>query len=185
MGEIFNVGIIIGSLRKDSVNRKVANALIKLAPPSLTFHFIDIGKLPLYNPDLEENTPKEWIDLREQIKSADALLFVTPEYNRSVPAALKNAIDIGSRPTGFNAWARKPGGVVTVSPGGIGGFGANHHLRQTLVAVNVFTMAHPEAYIGGAYELFDEKGNLINEKTEKYLKRFMEVFEEWVRKFVL
>jgi chromate reductase len=116
------------------------------------------------------------------VRAASAVLFVTPEYNRSVPAALKNAIDVGSRPYGKSVWDAKPGAVVSVSPGAIGGFGANHHLRQSLVFLNVPTMQQPEAYIGGAAKLFDDKGQMINEDTRKFLQGFMEAFARWIGK---
>ena len=128
-----DVVVMVGSLRKDSINRKVANALVELAPATLKLSIIEIGHLPIYNQDGDENPPAAWTEFRERIRAADAVLFITPEHNRSVPAALKNAIDIGSRPYGKSAWSGKPGAVVSASPGGIGGFGANHHLRQSLV----------------------------------------------------
>src|SRR5579863_9892936 len=168
-----DVAVIVGSLRKDSINRKVASALIELAPSSLKLDIIDIGQLPIYNQDGDGNPPAAWTAFRERIKAADAVLFVTPEHNRSVPAALKNALDVGSRPYGKNAWSGKPGAVVSASPGSIGGFGANHHLRQSLVFLNVPAMAQPEAYIGGADKLFDENANLINDGTRKFLQGFM------------
>lgn len=138
----------------------------------------------MFNEDLEANPPAEWETLRQQIREADGLLFLTPEYNRSVPAVLKNAIDVGSRPYGKNSWNGKPAAVVSVSIGNISGFGANHHLRQSLVFVNVSTMAQPEAYIGGAADLFDEAGNLTNESTKGFLKTFMDAFEKWVKTHV-
>jgi len=137
------IAIIVGSLRKDSVNRKVAKALIALAPESLKLEIIEIGRLPLFNQDLEETPPVEWTAFRESVKGVDGVLFVTPEYNRSVPAALKNALDVGSRPYGASVWNGKPGAVVSASPGTLAGFGANHHLRQSLVFLNVPTMAQP------------------------------------------
>ena len=149
-----NVAVLVGSLRKDSINRKVAKALVEVAPEGLKLSFVDIGQLPIYNQDGDEKPPAEWTAFRERISAVDAVLFVTPEYNRSVPAVLKNAIDVGSRPCGKNAWSGKPGAIVSASPGGIGGFGANHHLRQSLVFLNVPAMAQPEAYIGGADKLF-------------------------------
>src|SRR5271166_2420397 len=148
MDKIRDVAVIVGSLRKDSINRKVANALAEVAPAGLKLSIIEIGQLPIYNQDGDENPPAEWTAFRERIGAADAVLFVTPEHNRSVPAVLKNAIDIGSRPYGKSAWSGKPGAVVSASPDGIGGFGANHHLRQSLVFLNVPAMAQPEAYIG-------------------------------------
>jgi chromate reductase, NAD(P)H dehydrogenase (quinone) len=180
MDKIYNIAVIVGSLRINSINRHVANALAGLAPASLKLSIVEIGQLPIYNQDGDDNPPAEWTAFRERIKSADAVLFVTPEYNRSIPAALKNAIDVGSRPYGANAWSGKPGAVVSASPGQIGGFGANHHLRQSLVFLNVPAMAQPEAYIGGADKLFDANGKLDNDGTRKFLKGFMQAYAEWV-----
>lgn len=134
----------------------------------------------MFNQDLEATPPKEWVAFREQITAADGFLFLTPEYNRSIPAVLKNAIDVGSRPYGQNSWNAKPGAIVSVSTGNISGFGANHHLRQSLTFVNVPTMAQPEAYIGGVAALFDENGKLTNDSTKGFLKKFMTAFEKWV-----
>jgi chromate reductase len=175
-----DVAVFVGSLRKASINRMVANALIELAPGELKLRIVEIGELPLYNQDREENAPLQWIQLRERIKAATAVLFVTPEYNRSVPAALKNALDVGSRPFGMNAWSGKPGAVVSASPGAIGGFGANHHLRQSLVFLNVPAMQQPETYIGHADKLFDEQGKLINDGTRKLLQGFMQSYAAWI-----
>jgi chromate reductase len=180
MDKTLNVAVIVGSLRKDSINRKVANALAELAPGALKLSIVDIGHLPIYNQDGDENPPAAWTEFRERIKAADAVLFVTPEHNRSVPAALKNAIDIGSRPYGKNAWNGKPGAVVSASPGGIGGFGANHHLRQSLVFLNIPAMAQPEVYLGGADKLFDAQGKLANDGTRKFLESFMQAYAAWV-----
>jgi chromate reductase, NAD(P)H dehydrogenase (quinone) len=168
MEKMRDVAVIVGSLRKDSINRKMANALADVAPAGLKLSSIEIGQLPIYNQDGDENPPAEWTAFRERIGAADAVLFVTPEHNRSVPAVLKNAIDIGRRPYGKSAWSGKPGAVVSASLGGIGGFGADHHLRQSLVFLNVPAMAaQPEAYIGGADVLFDANGKLVNDgKTE-------------------
>lgn len=175
-----NIAVIVGSLRKDSFNLKTAHALARLAPESLSLEIVDIANLPMFNEDLEATPPVEWVRFRERVKAADGLLFLTPEYNRSVPGVLKNAIDVGSRPYGKNSWDGKPGAIVSVSIGNISGFGANHHLRQSLVFVNVPTMAQPEAYLGGAAELFDDKGNLTNASTTEFLKGFMEAFVKWV-----
>jgi len=174
------IGVIVGSLRKESFNLKIAHALMELAPESLTFEILNIGDLQMYNQDLEAQPPKEWETFREEVKAVDGFLFVTPEYNRSVPAVLKNAIDIASRPSGQSSWNGKPGAVVSVSIGGISGFGANHHLRQSLAFLNVPTMAQPEAYIGGVAALFDEQGKLTNDSTRKFLKKFIDAFEQWV-----
>lgn len=176
----YKIAVIVGSLRKESYNLKMAKALIALAPELLSLEIINIADLPMFNEDLEANPPKAWVTFREQISAAEGLLFLTPEYNRSVPGVLVNAIDVGSRPYGKNAWDGKPGAIVSVSIGNISGFGANHHLRQSLTFVNVPTMAQPEAYIGGAAALFDDKGNLTNDSTKKFLESFMEAFEKWV-----
>ena len=176
----YKIAVIVGSLRKESLNLKTANALMKLAPESLSLEIVDIASLPMFNEDLETTPPKEWVKFKKQIAAANGVLFVTPEYNRSVPAVIKNAIDVGSRPYGKNSWNGKPGAIVSVSIGNISGFGANHHLRQSLVFVNVPTMAQPEAYIGGAAALFDNNGNLINDSTKEFFKNFMEAFEKWV-----
>jgi chromate reductase len=180
MGKTHDVAVIVGSLRKDSINRKVAHALIELAPPELKLAVVEIGQLPIYNQDGDDKPPAEWTAFRERIKTADAVLFVTPEHNRSVPAALKNALDVGSRPYGKNAWSGKPGAVVSASPGGIGGFGANHHLRQSLVFLNVPAMAQPEVYLGGADKLFDAQGRLANDGTRKFLEGFMQAYASWI-----
>ena len=178
----YKIAVLVGSLRKESFNRKTANALVDLAPESLSFEFLEIGNLPLFNQDLEDTPPQEWEDFRKQIKAADGLLFLTPEYNRSVPGVLKNAIDVGSRPYGQNSFDGKPGAVVSVSIGNISGFGANHHLRQSLVFLNVPTLAQPEVYLGDAGSLFDDTGKLTSEDTSKFLRSFMETFAKWVEK---
>ena len=175
-----DVAVIVGSLRKDSINRKVANALAGVAPAALKLSIVEIGHLPIYNQDGDDAPPAAWTSFRERIRSADAVLFVTPEHNRSVPAALKNAIDIGSRPYGKSAWNAKPGAVVSASPGSIGGFGANHHLRQSLVFLNVPAMQQPEAYLGGADKLFDAEGRLADESCRKFLEGFMQAFAAWI-----
>jgi chromate reductase len=176
------IASFVGSLRKGSYNRMTAKALAALAPAGLQLQIVEIGQLPLYNQDRDDDgTPApEWVAFREKVKAADAVLFVTPEYNRSIPGVLKNAIDVGSRPYGHSAWAGKPGAVVSVSPGAIGGFGANHHLRQSLVFLNVPTMQQPEAYIGGAATLFDKEGHPTNEGMRKFFKDFMEAFAAWI-----
>lgn len=175
-----DVAVIVGSLRKGSINRRVANALAALAPADMKLGIVEIGDLPLYDQDLDENPPAAWTRFRERIRVADAVLFVTPEYNRSVPAVLKNAIDVGSRPYGKSAWNAKPGAIVSASPGAIGGFGANHHLRQSLVFLNVPTMTQPEAYLGGADKLVDANGAVTNDATRKFLQEFMRAFDAWI-----
>ncbi len=176
-----NVAVILGSLRRDSYSQKTAAAIARLAPSDTRFDVVPIGELPFYNEDLESDAPpKAWIEFRERIQQADAVLFVTPEYNRSVPAVLKNAIDVGSRPYGQSAFDGKPAAVVSVSIGGVGGFGANHHLRQSLVFLNMPTLQQPEAYIANVGTLVDEEGNVTNEGTEKFLRTFAAAFSQWI-----
>jgi chromate reductase len=182
MGNSYTVALLVGSLRKEAFSRKLGDALSRLAPSSLRLKTVEVGQLPLYNQDIEESgkLPSEWIAFRQQVRDADAVLFVTPEYNRSVPGALKNAIDVGSRPYGQSVWDGKPGAVASISPGAIGAFGANHHLRQSLVFLNVPTMQQPEAYIGAAASLFNEHGELSNDRTKAFLIDFMQAFARWV-----
>jgi chromate reductase len=174
------IAVFVGSLRKESFSRKMAEVLIKVSPDSLALEIIEIGELPIYNQDFDDNPPAAYTLFRDHLKKFDGVLFVTPEYNRSVPAVLKNAIDVGSRPYGQSAWDGKPGAVMSVSPGALGGFGANHHLRQSLVFLNVPIMAQPEAYIGNAANLFGEKGDLVSDSTGEFIKKFMQAFAAWV-----
>ena len=178
------IAVFVGSLRKESFNKKMARVLIQLAPESLKLEIIEIGGLPLYNQDYDdEKRPlPEWVDFRNRVRAFDGFLFVTPEYNRSVPAVLKNAIDVGSRPYGQSIWGGKPGAVMSVSPGAIGGFGANHHLRQSLVFLDILPMQQPEAYIGNAAALFDAGGQIADEKVRGFLANFMKAFAAWVEK---
>ena len=174
------VAVLVGSLRQESYNRRMALALQALALGTLDLQLIEIGALPLYNQDLDPAPPAPWAAFRDAVKACDALLFVTPEYNRSVPGVLKNALDIGSRPYGHSVWGGKPGAVVSVSPGAIGGFGANHHLRQSLVFLDVPTLAQPEAYVGAAATLFDEHGRIANEGTRGFMRKFLDAFAAWI-----
>jgi chromate reductase len=176
------VAVVVGSLRKGSLNRKMALALAAIAPASLRLEIVEIGQLPLYNQDDDASPPAPSVAFKQKIAAADAVLFVTPEYNRSVPGVLKNAIDVGSRPYGKSAWDGKPGAVISVSPGAVGGFGANHHLRQSLVFLNVPAMPQPEAYVGGAGELFDEAGGLKKPETRQFLERFLTAFATWIER---
>lgn len=178
------IAVIVGSLRRESLSRKLAMEVMALAPASLAAELVEIGQLPLYNQDGDDggNPPAPWAAFRQHMTGFEGVLFVTPEYNRSVPAALKNALDVGSRPYGKSVWDGKAGAVVSVSPGAIGAFGANHHLRQSLVFLNVPCMQQPEAYIGGAANLFDPQGRLINDNSRDFLRKFMEAFSDWVHK---
>jgi chromate reductase, NAD(P)H dehydrogenase (quinone) len=170
----------VGSLRKGAFSRLTANALAELVPQSLKLEIVEIGNLNIYNQDLDADPPAAWTAFREKIKSSDAVLFVTPEYNRSVPGALKNAIDVGSRPYGSSAWNGKPGAVLSVSPGPIGAFGANHHLRQSLVFLNIPLMQQPEAYVGGIAAAFGPEGKLVDDSKREFLKTFGQAFAGWV-----
>lgn len=176
-----HVAVVVGSLRKGAYSRSIALAVQELAAPSLTLRIVEIGDLPLYNPDLDTDAPPApWARLRAEVAQADAVLFVTPEYNRSVPGALKNALDVGSRPYGKSAWSGKPTAIISVSPGMVGAFGANHHLRQPLVFLDMPVLQQPEAYISKVGDLLDADGKLNNEGTKTFLKGFAEKFAAWI-----
>ncbi len=175
-----DIVVVVGSLRKESLNRKLAKALVGIAAAPLKLEIVEIGQLPFFNPDLEADPPQAVRDFKQRVAAADAVLFVTPEYNRSVPGVLKNAIDVGSRPYGKSAWDGKPGAVISVSPGALGGFGANHALRQSMVFLNVPMMPMPEAYIGNAAKLFDDKGALADDSTRAFLQKFLDAFARWI-----
>jgi len=177
-----NVAVLVGSLRKESYSRKLAKALIARAPSPLEMAIVEIGNLPLFNADFEADPPLVVREFKQRILDADAVLFVTPEYNRSVPGVLKNAIDVGSRPYGKSAWSGRPGGVISVSPGAIGAFGANHHLRQSLVFLDVPALQQPEAYIGNCASLFDDNGVLINDSIKSFLDKYLKAFAQWIER---
>ncbi|MCD2421439.1 NAD(P)H-dependent oxidoreductase [Niabella pedocola] len=177
---IRKIGLLIGSLRAASYSRKVAQELIQMALPGLHLEIVEIGDLPLYNEDLEQSVPEPWHRFREAIRAKDGIIFVTPEYNRSVPGLLKNAIDVGSRPYGKSVWNRKPGAVVSVTPGGLGAFGANHHLRQSMVFLNVPMMQQPEAYLSNIAACFNHPQSEDRARLDKFLKGFLEAYAAWV-----
>src|SRR5690348_350363 len=160
-----HIGIIVGSLRRESLNRRLAQALIKIGAGAPRMEVVEIGHLPHCNADDEDAPPPAITQFKQRVESLDAFLFVTPEYNRGVPGFLKNAIDIASRPYGHNSWAGKPVGVISASPGAAGGFGANHQLRQSFVFLDMPALQQPEAYIGNADALFDEQGELVDAST--------------------
>lgn len=175
------VALLVGSLRKGSFTKKLALAFARVAPSRLVLDHVDIGSLPLYNEDLESDPPLPWRTFRETIAAHDAVLFMTPEYNRSVPGGLKNAIDVGSRPYGNSVWANKPAAVISVTPGKVvGAFGANHHLRQSMVFLDMPCMQQPEAYIANAAKLFDDHGNLVDDDTRAFLVKFAGAFGAWI-----
>ena len=174
------IALFVGSLRKDSFTRRVANALAALTP-QLEFKHIDISRVSMFNQDLEAAPPADWVELRDAVRPADGILFATPEYNRSVPGVLKNAIDVGSRPYGHSVFSGKPGAVVSVSPGALGGFGANHHLRQSLAFLDVPCLQQPEMYVNNAGKLFDDSGK-PTEATTELLTKFGAAFAAWVER---
>ncbi|MCG6205938.1 NAD(P)H-dependent oxidoreductase [Rhodopseudomonas sp. HC1] len=176
----YRVAVVIGSLRKQAFSLRLGQALAKLAPDTLKLEIVTLHDLSFYNQDLEATPPADWIAFRDKIKSADAVLFVTPEYNRSIPGVLKNAIDVGSRPYGQSAFDKKPAGVVSNSPGAIGAFGANHHLRQCLTFLNMPVLQQPEAYVGGIGDAFNEQGDLVKESTREFLQKYIDAFAAWV-----
>lgn len=178
------IGVVVGSLRKGSYNQKVADVLKGMLPADFAVEQLSIGDLALYNQDFDDegNVPDAWRAFRETVGRMDAFLFVTPEYNRSVPPVLKNALDVASRPYGQNQWGGKPAAVVSVSTGGIGGFGANHHLRQSLTFLDVYAMQQPEAYIGNCAKLFDDAGQ-VSEGSKGFMQSAMDAFTAWVNRF--
>ncbi|HHV94644.1 MAG TPA: NAD(P)H-dependent oxidoreductase [Firmicutes bacterium] len=177
------VGIVVGSLRKESFSRKIAVNVAKLFPADYTTEILEIGNLPLYNEEYDQNPPPEYTAFRSKVRDFDAFLFVTPEYNRSIPGVLKNALDVGSRPYGQNAWAGKPAAIISQSIGSLGGFGANHHLRQILTFLDMPTLQQPEAYIGNSPALFDEKGLITNQDTIEFLQSFVDSFVALIERY--
>jgi chromate reductase len=176
------IAVVVGSLRKESFTRKVAKTLMLLAHPTLEMEIVEIGQLPLYNQDDDTDTPPaSYTEFRNRIRAADGVLFCTPEYNRSIPGVLKNAVDIASRPYGQAAWSGKPCGVVSVSPGAIGAFGANQHLRQCFVFLDMPCLQQPEAYVGGVANKFDGD-KLTDDGTRKFLQTFIDAFAGWVER---
>ncbi len=173
------IATLVGSLRKASFSRKLASQLQTIAPSGLELDIVEIGELLFFNQDLDATPPSSWVSFREAIAKADGVLFITPEYNRSVPAVIKNAIDVGSRPYGKSVWNGKPGGIISIAPGALGAFGANHHLRQSLVFLNVPTLQQPEAYIGNAEKIFTEDGAFVP-STKEFMEKYLQAFHRWV-----
>jgi len=177
----YKIAIIVGSLREGSINRKVARSICALRDDNLDCSMIEIGDLPLYNQDLDSNPPEQWVRFRQQVAAADGVLFCSPEYNRGIPGVLKNAIDVGSRPYGQSVFDKKPAAIVTASPGSIGGFGANHQIRQTGVFLNMPMMQQPEAYLGHVTEdSFDSDGKLKEGPLKELVKVLAHAFHDWV-----
>lgn len=176
------VAVLVGSLRRDSFNRKLAKAVEKLAPPELSFEHIRIDNLPLYNQDFDSEYPPVCQQLKADIKAADALLFVTPEYNRSIPGVLKNAIDVASRPYGKSSFLGKPIGIVSNSPGPLGGVSAAKHLQNILPGISGPILGQPETYLNGVGDAFDEKGNLVKESLQKVLQQYIDAFAAFIER---
>ncbi|GGI65902.1 MULTISPECIES: NADPH-dependent FMN reductase [Enterococcus] len=177
------IGFIVGSLREGSYNKQVAATFEKLFPENIEVGYLEIGNLPFYNEDLdtEGNVPQAWTDFRNDAATYDGFVFFTPEYNRSVPAVVKNALDVGSRPYGASIWDGKPALVVSASMGAIAGFGANHHLRQSLVFLNMPTLQQPEAYVGAVQNLIDENGT-FNESTTGFFQSIIDAYVDFFNK---
>ena len=176
----YQIAVVVGSLRRDSSNRKLAQAMTKLAPPDFSFHFVEIADLPLYNQDDDANPANSVKRLKSELSACHGFMFVTPEYNRSIPGVLKNAIDHASRPYGQSAWAGKPAGVVGVSPGAIGTAMAQQHLRNVLAYLDAPTMGQPEAFIQAKDGMFDETGKLA-EASRAFCQKWMDQFVKWVK----
>jgi chromate reductase len=177
----YKIAIIVGSLREGSLNRKMARAICRIRGDNLDCSVVNIGDLPLYNQDLDGDPPEQWRRFRQEVGEADGVLFVSPEYNRGIPGVLKNAIDVGSRPYGKSVFDKKPAAIVTVSPGAIGGFGANHQIRQSCVFLNMPVMQQPEAYLGHVTDdSFDESGSLKDGSLNKLVTTLAHAFHDWV-----
>jgi chromate reductase, NAD(P)H dehydrogenase (quinone) len=178
------IGIIVGSLRQESFSKKIAKALLGMAPNDFEFNIISLEDLPIYNQDFDDfnNVPQRYTEFRELIKKMNGIIFVTPEYNRSVPGVLKNAIDVASRPYGQNNWNKKPAAIFSNSPGNLSAFGANHHLHQSLVFLNMPVMQQPEVYIAKSSELFDETGDMKEGGTKEFIQKAITAYIDWFNK---
>lgn len=175
--------VLMGSFRKESFSKSVANYVVQSLPEGYEAEFAVLDALPLFNQDYDDDgtTPQSWIEFRAQVRECDAVLFVTPEHNRSFPAVIKNALDIASRPAGESVWGRKPAAIISVSPGRIGGALCNQHLRQPLTFLNLRLMLQPEMYVSDVTNLLDENGVLVDDSTKKHLDRFTEAFISWIK----
>lgn len=179
------IGIVVGSIRKEAFTKKIGQFLIENAPEGYRLEFIEIAELPIYNQDYDEaGEPAVYAPFREKVQSMNGIIFVTPEHNRSVPAALKNALDVGSRPYGKNVWNGKPALIISSSISGISGFGANHHLRQMLAFLNMPTVQQPEVYLPNVQDYFDETGKLVKEDTAKFLRNVLNSYATFALKFM-
>lgn len=183
MEEMPKIGVVVGSLRKESYSRKIAKNVIELFPGGYEAEFIEIGNLPLYNEEYDANPPQEYVVFRNAVKGVDAVLFVTPEYNRSVPGVLKNAIDVGSRPYGESVWNGKPAAIISQSISNLSGFGANHHLRQSLTFLNMPVVQQPEVYLANSQDLIDENGKIKSQDTIQFLQSFVDAFVDLIQRY--
>ena len=177
------IGILAGSLRKESFSKKVANAVAAMAPEGFEFKIISLDGIEIYNQDFDDydQVPESYPVFRNAMKAVDGVIFITPEYNRSVPGVLKNALDVGSRPYGESVWDGKPAAVFSNSPGALAAFGANHHLRQSLVFLNMPPMQQPEVYLGNINKVFNEKGEITDESTEKFIRKAVAAYIDWFK----
>jgi chromate reductase, NAD(P)H dehydrogenase (quinone) len=180
MAMSYNIVVIVGSLRKESFTLKIANALTKLAPDTLKLNPVTLYDVSFFNQDLEATPPADWLAFREKLQKSDAILFVTPEYNRSIPGVLKNAIDVGSRPPGKSSFLGKPIGIISNSPGPLGGVSAAKHLQNMLPGISGPILGQPETYLNGVGDAFDEKGNLTKEPLQKVLQQYLVAFAAFV-----
>ena len=176
------VAVLVGSLRRGSFTRRLGETLRAMQPAGLDLEIVEIRDLPLYDQDGEESPPQPWLDFRAHVRAADAVLFLTPEYNRSIPGCLKNAIDVGSRPYGKSVWSGKPCAVASTSPGAIGGFGANHHLRQCLVFLDMPVLQQPEMYLGAIDKLVEAGGKVAGDSGKQLLSKFLDTFARWIER---
>ena len=182
MATPYNVVVLVGSIRKESFTLKIANALAKLAPAALKLDVTTLNGISFFNQDLEAAPPADWLALREKLQKSDAVLFVTPEYNRSIPGVLKNAIDVGSRPYGKSSFLGKPIGIVSNSPGPLGGVSAAKHLQNILPGICGPILGQPEIYLNGIGDAFDDKGQLTKESLQKVLQQYLEAYAAFVEK---
>jgi chromate reductase len=179
---IHNIVTIVGSLRKESFSLKIANALAKLAPASLKLEVTTLNGISFFNQDLEGAPPADWLAFREKLQKSNGVIFVTPEYNRAIPGVLKNAIDVGSRPYGKSSFIGKPVGIISNSPGPLGGVSAAKTLQNILPGISGPIMGQPETYLNGVGDAFNEKGELTKESLQKVLEQFLAAFAAWVEK---
>jgi len=182
MATPYSVVVIVGSLRKGSFTLKIANSLTKLAPDTLKLNVVTLHDISFFNQDLEAAAPADWLRFRETLQKSNAVLFVTPEYNRSIPGVLKNAIDVGSRPYGKSSFLGKPIGIVSNSPGPLGGISAAKHLQNILPGISGPILGQPEIYLNGVGDAFDDKGNLTKESLQTVLQQYLGAFAAFVEK---